>query len=126
MSERARIGTPITTNQACTAILRMIRSPIMGDVDLDRDAGSTLTRLHRVDPEVGSSPYESLSSGEQRLANMAQQIWQARDEGVAVLGGLDRDTRRIVLMVLFYLYLGRDDAPIDLTRDAFEELFRGA
>lgn len=119
--DRVDIGTPITTAQAARGILRLIQSPIVGNVDLDRDPGSTIARLEKFDADIGTMPFACLSTGEQRLYEIAKQVWQGQDEGVGLIGGLDRDNRRKVLIALFYLHLGRD-LDIELDHDAFDAL----
>lgn len=119
--DRVHIGTPITTEQAARGILRLIRSPIVGDVDLDRDPGSTIARLEKFDSDIGTMPFACLSAGERRLYEIAKQVWQRSDEGVGLIGGLDLDNRRKVLVALFYLHLGRD-LDVELDQDEFDEL----
>jgi hypothetical protein len=101
-----RLGDPITTGQATWAILKEIKTPIVGDLTLYSSVGYALQ--HCVKEEV----YACLSGGEKRLVNIAMGVHGGNEDypgsGVAALGGLDRTLRRKVLLILFYLYLGHD------------------
>lgn len=115
------IGTPITTAQAVRGILRLVRSPVLGDVDLDSGPGHTFRRLYD-----GDRLYDALSSGEQRLVDIAFSVWRGGDKegaSVAAIGGLDPDNRRKVLIGLFYLYLGKDLPWNGIDGANFVELF---
>lgn len=99
-----QIGAPITTAQACWAILKELKTPIVGDLEKYSSVGYALQGLHR--EEV----WNCLSSGEKRLVNIAQGLYGGDENlegsGVAALGGLDRDLRRRVWIILGYLILG--------------------
>lgn len=126
MPDRVQIGTPITVEQAARAVLRMIDSPIMGDVSADSSPGHTFHRLHKQDDDAGATPYDLLSSGEQKLVDIAFALWRAPyAEGacINVLGGLDRDARRKVLVVLTYFYLGRDLSLLEADQIEWRALF---
>lgn len=109
------VGTPITQLQATQAVLRMVDSAVM-------PTGSPGVIFTKIYDEGG---YDRLSSGEQRLVDIAFALWRGGDqEGarIGVLGGLDRTLRRKVLLVLVYYYLGRD-LPIGLSKSEFFDLF---
>lgn len=115
-----RVGRPITEEQATAAILRLIRSPIVGNVDDAETCGDALLRIH-------GDCYPQLSSGEQRLVDIACAIWTGREDfgaRIAAIGDLDHDTRRRVLVVLAYYYLG-NDVPLHASAADFDELFVG-
>jgi hypothetical protein len=114
------IGTPITTEQATRAVLRLLNTPMVGDVDLDSSPGYTIQRIQE-------KSYHLLSTGEQRLVDIAWAIWSAGQHGanLGVLGGIDHTNRRKVLMVLWYLYLGRDVPIVEYDTDQFVEAFGG-
>ena len=98
------LGTPITSEQAAFAVLRMIQSDLVGDVDRHRSAGVALAEIDE------SGCYRALSAGEQRLVDIATAIWAPHSSSgarVSALGGLDLDRRRQVLVILAYLFLGR-------------------
>lgn len=122
MSDRVHMGAVITTDQACRGILKLIQSPILGDIDLDANVGRTLARIVTEDPETGVTPFACLSTGEQRLVTIAQQVWCHDEKGVGILGGLDKDNRRKVLIALFYLHLGRH-LDIEYDREQFIATF---
>jgi len=101
-----QVGTPITTAQACWAILKELNTPIVGDLEKYSSVGYALQGLHR--EEV----WNCLSSGEKRLVSIAQGLY-SNDEnlegsGVAALSGLDGTLRRKVWIIIGYLILGRD------------------
>lgn len=121
--QRVRIGAPITTEQAARGVLRMIDSPMVGNIELDRDAGSTINRLHKVDADTGRTPYTCLSKGERTLVDIAESIWRPGQGALlSAIGSLDRTNRRKVLIALFYLHLGQD-LDIYLDADTFSEFF---
>lgn len=114
-----RMGTPITTAEAVRAILRELKSPVIGDIDLD-SLGRSLERLGRE-----GTIYHVLSSGEQRLVDAATALWQAPmndDPILLALGGLDPDRRRRLLVILFYRYLGRD-LDVEVDGNVFADMF---
>ncbi len=111
-------GTPISSQQAAGAILRMIKTPIVGNVDLDHDPGVTLNRLYD-EPLT-----HMLSGGEKRLRDIAKSVWNgAPGADIAELGGLDRDNRRRVCIVLWYYFLGRDLLPEEFSVEEWSQVF---
>lgn len=117
------IGTPITQRQATLAVLRMLQTPLVGDIEQDPNPGYTIKRIKG---EKGC--YEYLSTGEKRLVDIAVALWtEPSNEGacINVIGGLDRTLRRKVLVVLFYLYLGRD-LNIEVDTVTFNDMFEKA
>lgn len=116
-TDRVTMGEPVTTEQAVRAVLRMIHSPIIGDVDLDTSVGALLRRV------IDKAPF--LSSGEQKLVAIAESIWRgpvAAGAHISALGGLDRTIRRKVIIVLAYFYLGRDVA-LEVDTSEFAGMF---
>lgn len=104
-----QIGIPITTEQATRAVLRLIKSPIIGDINKDPNSGYTLIRLEKIK--------HMLSSGEKHLVDIAHSFWNPRSPDgaqLSALGGLDKDNRRKVLIILLYFHLG-SDYPIGTT-----------
>jgi hypothetical protein len=97
----------VSDAQATRAVLRLINSPVLGNVDADGSPGYTLARIERDGLE------KMLSSGEQRLVRFARSLWGGPttpdSANVGELGGLDRTTRRKVLVVLWFYYLGEVD-----------------
>lgn len=119
---RVPLGTPITTEQATRAVLRLLKTPIVGNVDADASPGTT---LQRIKTERSGLTYDLLSKGERRLVDIAYAIWRGDDtEGASIgaIGGLDRHNRRAVIIILAYLYLGRDLA-LELDEVAFARSF---
>lgn len=115
-------GTPISVDQAIYALLKMIKSPIVGDIDKDQMPSSS---LHRIRDKC----YDFLSGGEKKLVDIAQSIWMGPRPGGAhinALGGLDRINRRKVLLIMFYFYLGRDTPLDNLPANVFRLLHRDA
>jgi hypothetical protein len=107
-------GDPVTTEQATWAILKEIKSPIVGDLEAYSTVAQALQYCMR------KENLDCLSGGEQRLVKIAEGVF-SQDEnfagsGVAALGGLDRDLRRKVWIILGYLYLGRDILNFDNER----------
>lgn len=122
----APLGTPITTEQAVIAVLRLIPSAMLGDVLADSGPGRTFERIYG-----DKGCYALLSQGEKRLADIAHSIWRPKEAeaafdpgtaAVSVLGGLDPDTRRTVILVLAYLHLGRD-VLLEIPEAHFIQLF---
>lgn len=114
------VGTPITTGDAVRAILREVKSPVLGNVELDSGPGHTFDRIYGHGREL----YDMLSGGERKLVDVAWSLWRP-GEGARIsdLGGLDRDRRRRVLIVLFYLYLGSDLPWNGIDEVDFQRLF---
>lgn len=121
------VGTPITTEQATRAVLRMVTSPLVGLVD---DAESPWQTIDRVKRQGNGRVYEALSHGEKILVDVADAIWQGRSDAgasIGAIGGLDRATRRRVLVVLTYLHLGYDSHDeLEASRTLFANLFADA
>lgn len=114
------LGTPITTEQATRAVLRLIKTPIIGDIEKDSGPGHTLVRLTK--PEV----YRSLSRGEQALVDVAEGLWSGGDDRGArinILGRLDAHNRRHVIIILAYRYLGRDLSVLEVPEVHWHSLF---
>jgi hypothetical protein len=95
----------------------LVDSPLVGDVNLDTHPGYTIGRIRE-------GTYDLLSSGEKRLVDIAASILAGTDHGVGIIGGLDRDRRRKVLLTLAYFYLGRD-VPIAFGAEEFADAFGG-
>lgn len=117
--DAVRVGEPITTVEATTAILRMIKSPLVGDVTLDQGPGQTIERLKK-------NCYPFLSGGERRLLDIAEGVWWPQHERgarIGAIGGLDPDNRRKVIVVLAYLYLGRDLSIFEMNSEEFFDVF---
>lgn len=116
----AKLTRPVTQEQATAAILRLVRSPYVGNIDAAETCGEALLRIH-------DNCYQHLSSGEQRLVDIACAVWTSREDfgaRIAAIGGLDLDNRRKVLVVLAYYFLG-DDTPLRASAREFDELFIG-
>lgn len=123
-TEPVRYGTPITSAQAARALLREIRSPILGDVEKDSNPGHTLSRIYS-DREEGRL-YDMLSGGERHLADIALAIWSPHNPDgarISAIGGLDPTLRRKVVIVLAYLHLGREVYPEELDPEKFSWIF---
>lgn len=101
-------GEPITTEQCCWAILKEIKSPVVGDLTKYSRIGYAFEYIYKDDSKV----YHMLSGGEKRLVRIAQGIHGNNEDmgGVACLSGLDKDTRRRVWLYIGYLLMGRDVA----------------
>jgi hypothetical protein len=122
-----QIGIPITSEQATRAVLRLIKSPIIGDINKDAGPGYTLSRI-KAKKHGGYAIYDSLSGGEKHLVDIALSLWSPHSPDgaeLSALGGLDKDNRRKVLMVLFYYHLG-SDWPSSMTNEEFERTFADA
>lgn len=120
MSEtKVPTGTPITTEQATRAVLRLLRSPLVGNVDVDTSPGYTLSRL--MDEPIHSM----LSSGERRIVAIAKSIWNGPPGGADIweLGGIDKHSRRTVLIVLWYLHMGDDRSALEISEEEWTRLF---
>jgi hypothetical protein len=104
-------GDPITTEQAVWAILKLIESPIVGDLTKNSTAASALAYCKE------EPVFSCLSTGEQRLVRLANGVFRmdadTAGSGVAALGAIDHDNRRKVWIILGYLYLGRDILNLD-------------
>lgn len=103
-------GEPITTEQCTWAILKEIKSPVVGDLTTYSAPSYAFDYIFKNDNQV----FNMLSGGERRLVNIAFGIHSMREDasnsGIAALGGLDRTLRRKVWLYIGYLYLGRDVA----------------
>lgn len=111
------LGTPITTEQATLAVLRLIKSEILGDVNLDWP-GRTLSRIYG-----DKGCYHMLSGGEKNLADIAFGIWNPKEGArIGAIGGLDTSNRRKVIVILAYLHLG-NDLDFDLDPVQFRSMF---
>lgn len=111
-------GQPITQVQAVVAILRMIHSRLLGEQFADEGPWRGLERARKV--------ADLLSKGEQRLLDVAEALWApTADVGarISVLGSLDKDNRRRVILVLTYYYLAGDAWP-EATGAEFIDLFK--
>ena len=93
---RTYAGRAVSTTMATGAILKLIKSPIVGDMSKD----SVARTIERLDPE--GDIYPGLSGGEKKLVRLALEIWRATDP----LGGIDKDNRRRVMIIQWYFYLG--------------------
>lgn len=117
------LGTPITTEQATRAVLRLLQTPIIGDIEADSGPGHTLARLHK-----DGAVYANLSRGEQALVDVAEALWSGGDDRGArinVLGRFDSSLRRQIVIILAYRYLGRDLSMIEATEAEFHAAFCG-
>lgn len=117
----AHVTRPVTQEQATAALLRLVRSPLIGNVDDDESCGATLLRIH------DGAIYERLSAGEQRLVDIACNVWSGREDfgaRISAIGGLDVATRRRVLVVLAYYFCG-DGISLHAAAREFDELFIG-
>lgn len=122
-NERIHVGTPITSEQAARAVLKLIKSPMLGHIEADYNPGSTIARIMK--GSNGGRIYDLLSSGERKLVDIARSIWNPQlPDGAPLshLGGLDKDNRRKVIIILTYLHLGRDFV-FDQTRAQIIHLF---
>ncbi len=116
------LGTPITTEQATRAVLRLLKTPIIGDIDKDAGPGHTLARFHKDDGAI----YSHLSRGEQALVDVAEGLWSGSDDRGArinVLGRLDAGHRRHIVIILAYRYLGRDLSMLEVPEVHWQRLF---
>lgn len=115
MAERVDFGTPITSAQAARAILREISTPIVetkgGDIGLIFQA-------------LYAEPVNSmLSGGEKRLRDIAKSCWNGKGADIGELGGLDRQLRRKVWVILGYYFLGGDLPFEGFDGEQFTEVF---
>lgn len=103
----ARLGTPITTEQATAAVLGLIPSAMLGDISADPGLWRTFDRIYG-DKDL----YRLFSKGERHLVDIAHAIWHPHDDErgpgarISKLGGLDPENRLKVMVVLAYLHLG--------------------
>lgn len=112
-----RVGVPISSEQAALAVLRRIKSPVLGDVNVG-SIGHNLARA------ASDEIFSLLSGGEQKLVRIAQAVYNGSEVApISYLGGLDRATRRYVLSVLVYFYLASDLSIIELDEDGFAIAF---
>lgn len=89
--------TTITTEEACRAVISLIRSDLVEHED-GYDVALKLNELENM---------ASLSSGEQVLVEIAWSLWLGRTGAViADLGVLDRDNASQVLHILRARYVG--------------------
>lgn len=123
------IGTPVTTEQATRAVLRLIKSELIGNIEIDTSPGYTLHRIKAQDKD-SLCIYDNLSKGEKRLVEIAYSIWSPAADyskvndyaDISTLGGLDRTNRRKVIMILAYYYLGEVDFS-DMDELSFQRTF---
>lgn len=97
-------GHPITTEQFAWAILKEVKTPVVGDLTTYSNPGYAIQ--YCVKDEV----WNCLSSGEKRLVDIAWTVYSntPHGEGLSGITGLDSTLRRKVWIGLGYLVLGRD------------------
>jgi hypothetical protein len=98
-ADKVYAGQTITTEMATRAILGLIHSPVTGTM------AKRTTRSLVKDLGPQGTIYPLLSKGEKNLVKLALEIW----DGASPLGGIDKDSRRKVLIIMWYFYLGEVD-----------------